>query len=93
MNKILLHLLLLITFLQAQSRDITLVLPWKHQFQFAGYYIAKEMGFYNKVGLNVEIKEHDLTRDYAKDVSSRKYDFGVGHSSIILDKLNSEMTA
>lgn len=88
MKKILFLLLIITTLSQAQVRDISLVLPWKHQFQFAGYYVAKEMGFYEKVGLKVHIKEYDLKRDNAKDVSNMKYDFGIGHSSIILDKIN-----
>ena len=29
---------------------VTLQLIWKNQFQFAGYYAAKEKGFYEDVG-------------------------------------------
>jgi len=87
MNRLFFLILLTLT-LNAQNKDITLVLPWKHQFQFAGYYVAKERGFYDKAGLNVKIKEYDLQRDNTKDVSTLKYEFGVGHSSLILDKLN-----
>jgi len=36
---------------------ITLQLKWYHQFQFAGYYAAKEKGFYKDLGLDVEIHE------------------------------------
>ncbi|MEA3314669.1 MAG: ABC transporter substrate-binding protein, partial [Campylobacterota bacterium] len=36
---------------------VSLQLQWKHQFQFAGYYIAKEKGFYKEEGLKVDIKE------------------------------------
>jgi ABC-type nitrate/sulfonate/bicarbonate transport system substrate-binding protein len=32
---------------------VTLQLKWKHQFQFAGYYAAKEKGFYQEAGLDV----------------------------------------
>jgi diguanylate cyclase (GGDEF)-like protein/PAS domain S-box-containing protein len=88
MQRTLFILLFFVTFAQAQDRNVTLVLPWKHQFQFAGYYIAKEMGFYKKAGLNVHIKEYDLKRDNTKAVSIQEVDFGIGHSSLILDKLN-----
>ncbi|MBV5278497.1 MAG: ABC transporter substrate-binding protein, partial [Campylobacteraceae bacterium] len=37
--------------------DITLQLRWLHQFQFAGYYMAKEKGYYRDAGLNVTIVE------------------------------------
>ena len=36
--------------------DLTLQLKWVTQAQFAGYYVAKEKGFYEAENLNVEIK-------------------------------------
>jgi polar amino acid transport system substrate-binding protein len=86
--KLLLFLIFITISLQAQNKNVTLVLPWKHQFQFAGYYVAKELGFYEKAGLNVEIKEYDVTVNITQDVATKKYEFGVGHSFLILDKLN-----
>ncbi|MFT5659991.1 MAG: diguanylate cyclase (GGDEF)-like protein/PAS domain S-box-containing protein [Sulfurimonas sp.] len=74
--------------LGAQIKDYKLVLPWKHQFQFAGYYMAKEKGFYKDVNLNINIKEYTLQGDNVKDVALGKYEFGVGHSSLILDKIS-----
>ncbi len=35
---------------------VTLQLKWVTQAQFAGYYVAKDKGFYEEEGLNVEIK-------------------------------------
>src|SRR5688572_33258270 len=35
---------------------VTLQLKWVTQSQFAGYYVAKEKGFYEEEGLEVEIK-------------------------------------
>ncbi len=35
---------------------VTLQLKWVTQAQFAGYYVAKEKGFYDEVDLDVEIK-------------------------------------
>jgi NitT/TauT family transport system substrate-binding protein len=35
---------------------VTLQLKWVTQAQFAGYYIAKDKGFYKEAGLDVEIK-------------------------------------
>ena len=88
MKYTLLFLLLFTTIINAQTKDVSLLLPWKHQFQFAGYYVAQELGFYKDAGLNVHIVEYDLKKDNTKDVANQKYDFGVGHSSLILDKLN-----
>lgn len=41
----------------AQAADpLTLQLKWVTQAQFGGYYVAKDKGFYDEVGLDVEIK-------------------------------------
>ena len=41
----------------AQAQDkITLQLKWVTQAQFAGYYVAKDKGFYKDAGLDVTIK-------------------------------------
>ena len=39
----------------AHADDVTLQLKWVTQGQFAGYYVAKDMGFYEEEGLNVTI--------------------------------------
>ena len=39
---------------QAQQH-IVFTPHWRAQAQFAGYYVAKEMGFYKEVGLDVNI--------------------------------------
>ena len=49
--------LLLLNPLNAEDLEkISIQLQWKHQFQFAGYYIAKEKGYYKNEGLDVTIK-------------------------------------
>src|SRR6188768_4218645 len=41
----------------AQAQDkVTLQLKWVAQAQFAGYFVAKEKGFYKEAGLDVTIK-------------------------------------
>ncbi|MBL9072483.1 ABC transporter substrate-binding protein [Tabrizicola sp.] len=40
----------------ASAEDVTLQLKWVTQAQFAGYYVAKDKGFYEEEGLNVTIK-------------------------------------
>lgn len=41
----------------AQAQDkLTLQLKWVTQAQFAGYYVAKDKGFYKDVGLDVTVK-------------------------------------
>jgi len=38
------------------AEKVTLQLKWVAQAQFAGYYVAKDKGFYEEAGLDVEIK-------------------------------------
>ena len=43
-------------FADTTKEKISLQLIWKHQFEFAGFYMAKEKGYYDDVSLDVEIK-------------------------------------
>ena len=62
---------------------VSLQLQWLDQFQFAGYYMAKEKGFYRDAGFNVEIKKFSYETDVIADVLSKKTTFGIGRSSLI----------
>lgn len=42
------------------GETIRMQLSWHHQFLFAGYYVAKERGYYDQLGLNVVLLEGDL---------------------------------
>jgi PAS domain S-box-containing protein len=64
---------------------VKLSLKWTHQFQFAGYYIAKELGFYQKAGLDVSFLEADPSIDPIQRVLDGQADFGVGTSDLILN--------
>ena len=66
---------------------VSLQLIWKNQFQFAGYYVARELGFYEDAGLDVTIKEYEFGIDITADVMSQKAHFGVGQSSLILESM------
>ena len=78
-------------FLYAQElKKVSLQLLWKHQFQFAGYYIAKEKGFYEEEGLEVELREFTNGQNITEDVLKDKVTFGVGRSSLLLEKANNK---
>lgn len=62
---------------------VSLQLQWLDQFQFAGYYVAKEKGFYKDAGFDVEIKKHGSDVDVVEDVLSQKTTYGIGRSSLI----------
>ena len=62
-----------------------LQLKWLHHFQFAGYYIALEKGFYREAGLDVTIREGGPNAEVERDVAAGRADFGTGTSALLLD--------
>lgn len=89
-KKLILLFLLFVINLNAQTNNkVTLYLDWLNQFQFAGYYIAKEKGYYNNFGLDVTIKEfNNSNSNIVKEVMTQDAVYGVGKSSLIIDKFN-----
>lgn len=65
---------------------ITLQLKWTHAFQFAGYYAAKERGYYREAGLDVRIDEALPGSNPVKTVLEGKAEFGVGTSALLLER-------
>ena len=89
-KKLIILFLLFVINLNAQTNNkVTLYLDWLNQFQFAGYYIAKEKGYYNNFGLDVTIKEfNNSNSNIVKEVMTQDAVYGVGKSSLIIDKFN-----
>ena len=58
---------------------VSLQLPWKYQFEFAGFIAAKEKGFYKEANLNVELKEYNQNIDTINDVLNGVSTYGVHH--------------
>jgi diguanylate cyclase (GGDEF)-like protein/PAS domain S-box-containing protein len=55
--------------------QVSVQLPWKHQFEFAAFYVAKAQGYYQQVGLDVDIREGGLGIDTVDAVVSGKAGF------------------
>ena len=84
-------ILFLPSIIMAQTSSIekvALQLGWKHQFQYAGFYIAKEYGFYQDVDLAVSIKEFDHSIDIVNEVISGQVNFAIGKSSLLIERYN-----
>jgi len=67
---------------------VSLQLNWKNQFEFAGYYMAKEKGFYADEGLEVDILEYDNAIELSKSVRQNRHSFAIGYSGTVLDGAN-----
>ena len=66
------------------NKPVILQLKWTHQFQFAGYYMAQAKGFYQKAGLDVQIKPASHEIDPIEEVLAGRADFGVGTSELLI---------
>ncbi|MBD3809707.1 MAG: ABC transporter substrate-binding protein [Sulfuricurvum sp.] len=70
------------------QESVTIQLPWLNQFQFAGYYVAKEKGFYRDVGLDVTIVDARTKQEPFEAVMNGKAQYGVGRSSLIVNYIS-----
>ena len=66
-----------------QLKKVSLQLLWLNQFEFAGYYMAKEKGFYKEAGFDVELKGVEETEPNVEDIISGKTTYGIGRASLI----------
>jgi len=71
-------------------QKVSLQLQWKHQFEFAGFYAAKEKGYYKNLGLEVEIRQYERNTDVIKSVLSGKATFGTQSSTVIKERMRNK---
>jgi PAS domain S-box-containing protein len=85
---LLILLLLFVNLFAVSNKKITLQLSWKNQFAFAGYYMAKELGYYDDVGIDISIKEFEYGTDLSTIIERDDIDFAIGRSSLLIDRAN-----
>ncbi|MEZ8096530.1 ABC transporter substrate-binding protein [Photobacterium swingsii] len=87
-NHIRLTILLLLTIFASASdgatETVSLQLRWSHQAEFAGFYMAKERGFYRDMGLHVTIHPGGNGQSALGSVLNRDVDFGVGNTEVLV---------
>jgi len=71
----------------AEQHHVSLQLKWKHAFQFAGFYMAKEKGYYSAAGLEVEIREVNADTDVTQEVLNGTATYGISDSALVLDRM------
>jgi NitT/TauT family transport system substrate-binding protein len=59
------------------KKNVTLQLKWVTQAQFAGYYAAKEKGYYDEEGLNVNLKVGGPSITPEQVVLGKQAEFGI----------------
>ncbi len=88
---VLLIILSLLTILSSKELEkVSLQLDWKYQFQFAGFIIAKEKGYYKDFGLDVELREFKSGLNVLDEVKSGRSTFTTYDLALLqlLDKKN-----
>ncbi|MEA3290632.1 MAG: ABC transporter substrate-binding protein, partial [Campylobacterota bacterium] len=71
-------------------KKVSLQLQWKHQFQFAGYYIAKERGFYKDAGFDVDIKEFEYGMNVPSEIINKNSTYGTGRPTLMINRSNGD---
>ena len=72
----------------SRLETVRLQLKYFHAFQFAGFYAAKEKGFYRDEGLNVHILERNPKLSVVNQVVSNEVQYGVEDTGIIAQYAN-----
>ena len=62
---------------EAPAEKVTVQLKWLHQAQFAGFYVAREKGFFQEENLKVTFLEGGPQIDIAKTLVAGQADFAV----------------
>ncbi|MDQ6950756.1 MAG: ABC transporter substrate-binding protein [Mariprofundales bacterium] len=68
----------------AANANIALQLRWTHAFQFAGFYMALEKGYYRDAGLNVTLREGGPGRSSVAFVLKHTGNYAVADSGALL---------
>ncbi|MDQ6964079.1 MAG: ABC transporter substrate-binding protein, partial [Mariprofundales bacterium] len=69
----------------AANAQISLQLKWKHQFQFAGYYMALEKGYYRDAGLDVTLIEGGPGRSAVEHVVNEQAAYGITSTGALIE--------
>lgn len=73
-----------------KNEKIKLQLQWENQFEFAGFYAAKEKGFYEEAGLDVEFIEFKPKMNIVDEVLKGNAEYGLTYSTLVADYMRGE---
>ena len=59
-------------------------LEWKYQFEFAGFIAAKELGYYQEAGLDVDLVEYEPSVDNVLSLIQGDADYVVHNSNLVV---------
>lgn len=82
-----LSILLTTSFAKEKNEKVNLLLNWKHQYEFAGFYTALEKGYYKDLGLDVNIIEYTEDKDVINEVINGDIQYSITYSSLMNEYL------
>lgn len=88
MRFLLLITILSISLLSNDLKEVSLQLQWKYQFQFAGYIMAKERGYYKNIGLDVSLKEWVDGINMVDEVVNGSANYAISRPTSLIDIAN-----
>ncbi|HKJ83559.1 MAG TPA: ABC transporter substrate-binding protein [Mariprofundaceae bacterium] len=68
----------------AADTHVSLLLKWRNAFQFAGFYMAVEKGYYHDEGLDVELIEGGPGKSYIRHVLQPGANYSIADSSALV---------
>jgi len=85
-----LSLILLILQFSLQAKPllekVSIQLNWKYQFEYAGFIMAKEKGFYENAGFEVELKEFTNSTRTIEDLINSRTTFATSDSLFMIER-------
>jgi ABC-type nitrate/sulfonate/bicarbonate transport system substrate-binding protein len=69
----------------AFAQEFTLLLKWRHQFQFAGVYAALDQGFFQEAGLEVKLRTWSPGIFVGEELLKGEVDFVIGNTQLLID--------
>ena len=69
-------------------QKVSLQFQWKDQFQFAGYYVAKEKGYYKDKNLDVDFLPYQTGDNIVNKVLSNEATYATGRTSLVVERSN-----
>lgn len=72
------------------AEAVKVQLRWYHQFQFAGYYMALEQGYYQKAGIDVQLIEGKPGKPALEELLSGRVQLAVSGSGAMLAYLQGQ---
>lgn len=65
-------------------QKVSVLLEWKYQFEFAGFIAAREKGFYQEAGLDVDLIEYQPGTDNLESLLNGDVDFAIQNSIVTI---------